>query len=290
VKYIYYPGCTVKSISRHYDMSSRYILNELGLDYKELKEWNCCGTIELARSMNVFQLLLNFKILSEASEEGNILFTVCNGCLSNLLSACKWTEEDYNIRDIVSKGLEEIGLKYNYPTKVTHLLDIIMNDVGLDEIKKRIKRVFKGVKMASYPGCQLIRPSHLINIDDPNNPILLDKLIEVLGGILIDYNSKLDCCGGPILLKNDEIAFAKASNIIESVVKEGAEAIVVACPLCQLTLELTQIVKDSVKIPVIYFTQLLAYSFGADLKDIGIEYNLIPAEKVFKKSIWVRKN
>jgi heterodisulfide reductase subunit B len=202
--------------------------------------------------------------------------------LLNLSSTYLRLVEDESYRELVSKALKEIGITYRSPDRVTHLIDVIVNDVGLDRIGGMIVRKLRGIRLASFPGCQLIRPSHIIKIDDPHDPHLLDDVIDLLGGEAINYDQKAKCCGGPALLYDDEIAVDRARTILASAIDRGAEGLIVACPLCQLTLELAQFISGSDhKIPIIYFTQLLGYALGADYKDIGIGYNLISPERVF---------
>ena len=284
MKYVYYPGCTSLKMARNYDISARYVMDKLGLKYVEPREWTCCGTIESAKINRLLWLSLNAKIISEASSLGGIIFTICNGCLLNLRMARSILKEVGGDRDRVIKLLEEAGIKYGEPREITHLLDVIVNIIGLRNLSKIVRRRLNGEYIAPFPGCLLIRPRSIMDIDDPDNPIILDKVIELVGGKPVEYDYKTQCCGGPVYLKDINIARDKVSKIIHSIRRVGGEAILTACPLCHITLETIQVIYSfQDKIPVIYFTQLLGYAFGGGVKELGLDYNLTPINNFIKK-------
>lgn len=287
---MYFPGCSAKSLAREYDESAKLIASKLGIELLELNEANCCGAIELPKVNDELWLALNARILSLASSRNLPLVTICNGCLLNLKKARRVIEAgNLNVKKIFN-ALSKIGLRYSSPKRITHLLEVIVKDVGLERLKSYVKRALDNLKIATFPGCQLLRPSNILSLDNPESPHLLDDLVKTLGAKALEYNEKNKCCGGPILLEDERITLSRVRLVIESAVNAGADCIVVACPLCHLTLDAGQLMAShmfnlKLNLPILYFTQLIGLALGEDPAKLGLNKHIISTRRIIEAII-----
>jgi len=157
-----------------------------------------------------------------------------------------------------------IGMPYTGSVEVRHLLDIICRGVGFDEVQRRVKRPLKGLRLVSYYGCYLVRPPEITQLDDPENPRLMDDLMEALGVEALDWSHKVECCGGNLLLSRADIVVKLVGDIIQAAIDTGANGIVTACPLCQANLDTRQ--PGPKRLPIFYFSELLGLALGVDEK------------------------
>lgn len=240
-RYSYFPGCSLHSTAKEYDTSARLVAEALEFELMELHNWVCCG----ANSVPGDSLCL--KNLSLAIDMGlPSLACVCAACFNRLALANK----DKKI-------------------KVRHLLDILVNDIGISKIKEKIKKNI-GISVAPYYGCLLVRPKE-IAFDDCENPNFLDKLLEGIGCNVVPWGYKTECCGGNLSIPRTDIVLKRGYEILANARDWGADCIIVACPLCQTNLDLRQKeiekkYKEKFNIPILYFTELLGISFGFDIK------------------------
>jgi heterodisulfide reductase subunit B len=168
-------------------------------------------------------------------------------------------KQDEKLREELA-GATNLSYQAEYGTR--HLLDIIVNDVGLEKLKDKVVKPLKGLKLAAYYGCYLVRPPEIVGFDDPENPRCLDVLLEALGAEVKDWSGKVDCCGGSLSLSKRDIARQMVAELIEMARQAGAEALVAACPLCHANLEMRQPGGNGHKLPVFYFTELIGMAMG----------------------------
>lgn len=276
----YYPGCSLESSAKEYQMSAEVVCKQLGIELVEIEDWNCCGALEVSSLNPTLSLALPARNLKIASEKSNQLVVSCNACLNNLLTVqhklSKNKELKHRVNKILNYEFREIEIK--------HLLDLLWNDVGLEKIGESVEKPLNGLKTVSYYGCLSVRPSKIIRSEDPDNPTHIDEIVSVSGGKPLEFISKTKCCGGGLLMTYRDIALKLTEEILTEASQRGAQCIVVTCPLCHMTLEtLTSKIKtgsDKGKIPILYFTQLMGLSFGVEPKKLGLHKNLVSPEPV----------
>src|SRR4030042_1028554 len=282
MKYAYFPGCSLHSTAKEYDISSRAVANALGIELIEIPDWVCCGATPAHLTLHLLSLALPVKNLLQAKKLGNYeVATCCAACFSRLKIANKFMEDDP-----VHKGKVEevVGAKYSGEVKVRHFLDILVNVFGLNNISERVSKKLNGIKVACYYGCLLTRPPEIMQFDDVEEPHLMDDLMKAIGAEPVSWPYKTECCGASFSLTKTDIVLKLSQDILQMAYDAGAEAIVVACPLCQSNLDLRQSsinkkYKKHFHMPIFYFTQLLGLSLGIDPKKLGFNKLIVNPSK-----------
>lgn len=259
MKYAYYPGCSLESTAKEYDLSVRAVCSNLGIELAELPDWSCCGASSGHSTNRWLAHALAGRNLALAEREGLDIAVACPACYLRLRTTYKGMKEDSRQREELVK-LIDMPYEARYNTR--HLLDIIYNDIGLENVKKRLTKPLRGLKLACYYGCYLVRPPKVVAFDDPENPNSMDMLLDALGAEVRDWSGKVDCCGGSLSLSKREIAKQLVSEITEMARKAGAQAIVTACPLCHSNLEIRQTTGGQYRLPIFYFTELIGLAIG----------------------------
>ena len=255
MKYSYYPGCTLKNKAKDLDRYARVCALALGFELEELETWQCCGGVYPLGSDEIASKLPSVRALNAAKEQGQDLVAVCSACYHVL----KRVNDDMkNDLDVQTRANRYMGLETPYAgeTKVLHYLEILRDVVGFDTLKEKVVKPLTGRKIGAYYGCLLLRPSGVMAFDDPECPRILEDFIRALGAEPVVYPYRNECCGGYISLKEKERSNRLCDQIVESAAGFGAECLVTACPLCKYNLS-----KES-KLPVVYFTELLAEALG----------------------------
>ncbi len=256
MRFSYYPGCSLHATAVEYDLSIRAVLQRLGVELTEIPDWNCCGASS-AHSLNeTLALALPARNLALAQKEGNDLIVPCAGCFSRL----KMTEKVLREDPIKGGKIEEVvGFKYKGGFEVRPPLDLIGNLIGLERLHKMIQRPLSGLRLVSYYGCVLVRPPEVVQFEDPENPQLLNRLLEALGAEPLEWSYATDCCGGNLALTRGDLAKILVTKLVSKAREAGAQAMVTACPLCQVNLEMRQ-----GEMPILYFTELIGLALGID--------------------------
>lgn len=270
MKYTYYPGCSLKGTGRAYEESLLAVFRVLGVELEELPDWNCCGATTYMSYDELKSYALAARNLAIAKQLGNDIVAPCAACYL-VLNKTQYYVKDYpQIGEIVSRSLKAIGLPGDISTRVRHPLDILINDVGLTAIGARVTQPLKGLRIAPYYGCQIVRPYALF--DDQKNPTSMDRLLEACGATIVHYPLKTRCCGGSQKGTLPEVGLDLIRHLLAEAKKNNADLIATVCPLCQFNLEVFETDASNAhkfKIPVLYFTQLLALAFGVRLTDAG---------------------
>ena len=259
VKYAYYPGCSLESaLAKEFDLSALAVCEKLGIEMEELHDWNCCG----ASSGHSTNAALNHAIvgrnLALAEKQGLDIAAACPACYVRLKHTRHTVLENPELKD---QMVDNIEMPYEGTYDVRHLLDIMVNDIGLDAIKEKVVKPLTGLKLVSYYGCFLVRPPKVVAFDDPENPVLMDNLLEALGADVRDWTGKVDCCGGSLALTKRNIVIGLVDDIIKQARDVGAEALVAACPLCNMNVDGRQKLSSDA-LPVFYFTELMGLAMG----------------------------
>ena len=257
MKYSYYPGCTLRTKAKDLDAYARASAKALGFELEEIENWQCCGGVYPLGSDEIATKLSSVRALNEAKEKGQDLVTLCSACHHVI----KRVNDDMrNVEDIRTRANNYMQLDEPYAgeTNVLHYLEVLRDRVGFDELKKKVVNPLKGRKIGAYYGCLLLRPSTVLAFDDPENPQIIEDFIRAIGAEPVVYPYRNECCGGYISHKEKEMSGRMSCNIVDSAAGAGAEMLITACPLCMYNLNKS----GSGKIPVYYFTELLAEALG----------------------------
>ena len=288
MKYTYYPGCSDEATGAAYGISTRAICEPLDIELIELEDWNCCGTTPYFSIDELGACCCTSRNLALAEKNNLDMITACNACYVSLKKTNLLLDENGDLKSKIDQALAVANLKYKGTVNVRHLLEVIVNDVGYEAIKSKVKKNLEGLKIACYYGCQLTRPK--MGFDDPENPQSLDRLVESLGGIAVPFEMKSRCCGASLICPEEDLAVGLINKILKNAQDNGAQCIVTACPLCQLNLDAYQ-GKASKKyhanynIPVLFFTQLLGIALGISSKALAFKKNVVSSKKVLQPYI-----
>lgn len=256
MKYAYYPGCSLEATATEYDLSVRAVCQALGVELEEIEDWSCCG----ASSGHCTNLRLSHALpgrnLALAERMGLDTAVACPACFLRLKSTRHEVRADAGLKQELERLID---MPYEAKYDVRHLLDIICNEVGIEEIRRNVKKPLSGLRLVSYYGCFLVRPPKVVQFDDPENPQSMDILMDALGAEAIDWSGKVDCCGGSLSLSRGDIVQRLVGKIATQARQAGAEAIVTACPLCLANLESRQAHQV---LPIFYFSELMGLAFG----------------------------
>ncbi len=261
LKFSYYPGCSLESTAKEYDQSVRAVAEMLDIDLVELPDWSCCGASSGHCTNYKLSLALPARNLALAEKEGRDLAVACAACFLRFKQTNHQLRADDSLRQEIEKV---IGMPYKRSVEVRHFLDIVCRGVGFEEIRRRVKKPLKGLRLVSYYGCYLVRPPEITQFDDPENPRVMDDLMEALGAEALDWSHKVECCGANLMLSRVDIVIKLVGDIVQAAVDIGADGIVTACPLCQANLDTRQ--PGPEKIPIFYFSELLGLALGVDEK------------------------
>lgn len=254
----YYPGCTLRTKAKDLDRYARLSAEALGIELHEPDDWQCCGGVYTMGKDEIASKLSSVRALNAAKERGEALCTMCSAC-HNVIKQVNHdmqTDPDITLRANNYLKLDE---PYLGETEVYHFLEVLRDKVGFDKVKEAVKKPLAGKKVAAYYGCLLLRPSSVMQMDNPENPSIMEDLIRALGGEPVIYGYRNECCGGYITLEDKELAQKKSNTVLASAENKGAELVVTACPLCLYNLRKNGTEHD---VPVVYFTELLAEALG----------------------------
>src|SRR5512136_1661698 len=265
MKYSYFPGCSLKGLGRAYEESLLPVMRHLGVELIELDDWNCCGATAYMAVDEAKACVLAARTLALAEKSGNQqLLAPCAACYLVLNKTKHYFEEYPAMKATADRALAAVGLSYSGDTPVRHPLDVLLNDVGLEAIKQKVTRPLKGLKVAPYYGCQLVRPYS--TFDEAWNPVTMDRILEALGVEVLPFPLKTKCCGGSLTGTVPEAGLRLSYILLKEAVRRGADVIATVCPLCQFNLDAyhDQIVHrwGPARIPTVYFTQLMGLALG----------------------------
>jgi heterodisulfide reductase subunit B len=290
LNFSYYPGCALEGMNKAYDKSARLICRALNINLTELNDWNCCGASAYISIHELKAHLLSARNLSIAEREKKDLAVVCPACFTTLNKTNHYLAEDSRFKRTIATALKSANLQYWGSVKVRHLLDIVVKDVGENEVKARVKHGLSGLKIAPYYGCQLTRPFG--EVDDTQFPMMLDTLMGWIGAQPVSFPLKAKCCGGLLMMTNEEVALGLNKNLLDCAAQNGAECIATICPLCHMNIETYQgdvnkMFGTNFRIPALYFTQLMGLAFGFSRKELGINEEMISSKAVLEKHLEV---
>ncbi len=288
-EYLLYPGCSMETSARAYYDSLMAIAKPIGLNLKEIEDWNCCGATEyLGIKLTPAYALIarNLALAAQASNGTHEVVAPCSACYLNLAKADHYMREQPKLDKMVNEALAAGGLAYTPGSlEIRHLLDVIVYDIGLETVEKNVVRPLTGLRLAPYLGCMVPRPDYEHRWSDYEYPVELDVLLKALGAEVIDYPLKTECCGGHMTQIGPETAFELIRRLIATADDHQADAMVTVCPMCQLNLdgfqgEVNHFFNTKYHMPVLFFTQLMGLAFGIEPKELGFGLELISARNV----------
>jgi len=284
MKYAYYPGCSAHSTARDMHESCMAVSKALGIELNEIEGWTCCGASSAHQTDRELAASLASANLLKASRMGMDMVVNCAACYNRSKVA---NYEVIHFEDMRRAVADSLGEPYDGSVPVRHFVEILLKDVGTAVLGKKVVRPLTGLKAAPYYGCYLVRPPEATNFDDPENPTILERLIEVTGAENVEWSGKVDCCGGMQNLTRTEITVRRAAAVIDMARAAGAECVVVACPMCQISLDARQTDMEKLlgrkyNMPVIYLTQLLGLALGLSPRELGFERLMVDPAVVLK--------
>lgn len=285
MKYAYYPGCALDATGVEYNAANKLVAGKLGLELVEIPDWNCCGATSAHSTNHLLSLALPARNLAIAEAAGFETVAVpCAACFSR----CKKTAAAVRTSSEMKQKINEIiEMDYQATAEILSFLDVLGKKVGLAKISEQVVKSLNGLKVASYYGCLLVRPAEIMQSDDPENPMVMDNIMAVLGAQPVEWGYKTECCGASQVVPVPGLGKQLIHDILKNAVVNGAEAVVTACPLCMMNLDMRQKQINAQRgttfnLPVFHFTELMALAFGYPAKDFGLAKHFVPAEKLIQ--------
>ncbi len=285
-KFAYFPGCSLEKMASSYHKSALETTEVFDIKLQELDDWNCCGATTYFHVDQLLAYTLVARNLALAEKEGLDLVAPCSACYKNAYFTNEYVKEDPDLAEHINFALEEDDLQFNGNIEVHHLIDVFVNDVGVGKLKEQVKNPLKGLKIAPYYGCQIVRPRK--NGEDVEDPQYFEDIISAMGAEPANFPERLRCCGGSLIMTSRVAALDMVRILLQSAENNGAHVIATACPLCQVNLECYQATVNEefgtdFKMPILYFTQLLGLALGISPKKLGIGIELVSATPIFSK-------
>jgi heterodisulfide reductase subunit B len=279
MKVLYYPGCTLKTSAKNFEDSAIASLKMLGVDLVELERWNCCGTVYSLTSDDLIHKVAPIRNLIRVKEQGDDrVVTLCSMCYNTLKQANDFFREDEESRNKINDFMDR-EIDYKGDVEVLHILTFLKEEIGFNNIAKKVKNKLSNLKVAPYYGCLLLRPENSA-IDDAENPTILEDLFNSLGIDVVDFPYRNECCGSYNTVNAVDLVVERTYKIINSARSLGANIIATSCPLCQFNLDRRQKdVKDKYydfeELPVVYFTQIMGRAFDVARESLRFDLNYI---------------
>jgi heterodisulfide reductase subunit B len=286
-KYAFYPGCSLDTTAIEYGMSTHAVAKELGIEFLEVPDWNCCGASSAHMTDHLLALALPARVLALAETlPVNELVAPCAACHQRFAGVEYELSRDEELKKKVNAVLER---PYTGKVKVKSFLEVFANPETLDKIQKSVKRSLKGLKVACYYGCLFVKPPKVFDYaDDPENPQAMDNIIRALGAEPVPWPYKTECCGASLAMTDEEICTKLCNDILRVAKDAGADCVATCCPVCQQNLDMRQVSVENkygtkYHIPVPFFTQLIGLALGIDAQSLGFKKLFVSPTKVLQK-------
>ncbi|HBG04877.1 MAG: hypothetical protein A2075_01885 [Geobacteraceae bacterium GWC2_58_44] len=285
-RYAFFPGCSLESTGWDLDRSTRAICRALGIELVDIPDWVCCGSTPAHTSNATLSVALPVMNLLKARELGLPVLTACASCYARLRTANDTVQDDPEER---ARAERVTGKPYHGGVVVRHLLDVLVNDLGVDAVRAKVRRPLTGMKVACYYGCLLTRPPRIVAFDDAEHPSCMEELVTAIGAEPVQWPFQTECCGASLAITRAEIVNRLSHRLLSMARLAGADCLSVACPLCESNLDLRQ--ADAAKAhgpipdtPVLYITQLLGLALGLSNAELGLDALTVSAEPMLAAS------
>ncbi|MDD3268027.1 MAG: CoB--CoM heterodisulfide reductase iron-sulfur subunit B family protein [Syntrophomonadaceae bacterium] len=280
MKMAYYPGCSLDGSAMEYGLSTKRTAEILGVELVEIEDWNCCGATSGHNTDKLLSLALPARNLAIAEQTGLDVLAPCAACYSRFRNTEHVVRHDPQIREKIENVIE---MEYKASNDTLSILELLVNKLGTDKIAAKVTASLKGMKAACYYGCLLVRPREHTGFDDDEDPQSMDKVVQALGAMTVDWPHKTECCGAALATSRPDVGKKMIYEVIKNAKAAGAECMVTACPLCMMNLDMRQAAvekeyKTDLQMPVYYVTELLAIACGDAPRKVGVERHFVEAE------------
>jgi heterodisulfide reductase subunit B len=289
MRYAFYPGCSLEESAGAYDQSVRAVSERLGIELIEVDDWNCCGATEYWTREKLTACALVARNLARVDPALDQIVAPCAACYLNLRKVDALMTEDAELADQINEALFAGSLAYDPGrVRVRHLLDVVCEDIGETAVRAQVKKPLKGLRIAPYYGCQVVRPYD--GVDDPEYPVRMDQLLTWLGAEVVDYPVKSHCCGGHMTQISEPEAFELIRRLLHSADQYDADVIACMCPMCQLNLDgyqgrVNNFFNTDYRLPILFFTQLMGLAFGFTSDEMGMGKEIVGAGAVLEAKV-----
>jgi heterodisulfide reductase subunit B2 len=291
-KYMYFPGCSLEGIAKPYSDSMLSVCQTLGIELQEIDDWNCCGATEYGSLHRFGNLALqgrNLALAEKQAIDANVITAPCSACYLNLLKTELLLREHSDVAAKVNDALSAGGMSYTPGTfDIRHFLDLVLSDIGLDEIKKNVVKPLTGLRVGAYYGCVIVRPDPENRFGGHEFPTVLEDLIEALGAEVVDYRLKTHCCSGHMPSISTSTAYGLIHELVKGAVDQEIDLLVTLCPMCQMNVDayqgdMNRFVGSNDKMPILYFTQLMGLAFGKSYSELAIGQEFVDSRPALSK-------
>ena len=288
-EYTLFLGCTVPVRALNYEISARKVAEKLGLHLSDVAEFSCCG-YPIKSIHRYAYLLMAARNLALAEKKGLPLCTLCSACCGSLTEANHEIQEDEKLRKKINEDLFEwVGYRYEGGIRVTHFIRVLDQEIGKKRIAEQVRTDLSSLRVAPHYGCHYTKPSTIYNrTENPEDPKSLDELIRATGAESVQYEDKLQCCGGGVLAIDEQVALAMAHKKLDHLRAQQADAMILICPFCNIMYEgnqrkIEKTFQTEYKLPVLYYPQLLGLALGLEPDELGMKMNRIKTTELVKK-------
>ncbi|HEV2428264.1 MAG TPA: CoB--CoM heterodisulfide reductase iron-sulfur subunit B family protein [Thermoplasmata archaeon] len=283
----YYPGCVAQASGKELDRSTRWVAKRLGIELVEFPNFSCCGSGFIDEANPSLNTAINARNLAIAEKAGLDVLTICSTC-QGMLSLANSRLREPAIRSKVDGALAQIGLAYSGQTKVTHLLQVLVDRIGAEAVRNAVVRPLTGLKVGAFYGCHLLRPCDRMGSESAEEPHSFEDLIAALGATPVLYRGRVMCCGFPILFVKEGTANRIAGTQLADAKAHGADAIATPCPLCHISLDAYQkpaeaAIDRDLDLPVFHLPQLVGLALGATPEELGLPRHLVSTDAALRK-------
>ena len=281
MKYALYTGCVAKGAGRELLVSSQRACEKLGIELVEMTDAACCGAGVISEDNPMVADILNARTFALAEAQGLDIMNLCTTCQGVHRKAQRKLEANPEYMAKVNAELsKDTGREYKGTVKVKHFYEVLIQDVGLDELRKKVVKPLQGLKVGAFYGCYATRPPEVNDLEDPDDPDELERIIEVLGATPVKYDERLKCCGFPIAMMNKDNSLQLSGNAIAGAKAAGVEAMVTPCPLCHLNLDAYQPEIESrmgkkLRLPILHIPQLVALALGVPKDSLRLKSHIV---------------
>jgi heterodisulfide reductase subunit B len=285
-KYLIFLGCAIPYRVTGYEISSRRVLQRLGVELVEMPEFNCCG-LPMDPVDHEMMLVMAARNLALAEREGLNVLALCPGCAGTLRKVNQMLKDDKELREKVNNSLKEAGLEFKGKIEVKHLVQMLVEDVGLEKIKDAVVKPLTKLKVSEHNGCHVLRPREYSGFDDPEDPKMLKSLIEATGATCLDYKDEAECCGAPSVGINDKIPLQLTRDKLNNVKTVGAQALITVCPFCHMMYDTNQVriermFNENYGIPVLHYPQLVGLAMGLRPEELALNELRVNCSKILE--------
>jgi len=284
-RYLIFLGCAIPYRVAAYEISARRVLQKLGVELVEMPEFNCCG-LPMDPVDHEMMLIMAARNLAVAEQRGLNILTLCPGCSGTLRKVNKMLKEDKKLRESINTNLDGVGLEFSGSIEVKHLVQVLVEDLGLEKVKSSVVKPLTMLRVAEHNGCHVLRPKESAGFDDPEDPKMLKSLIEVTGATCLDYMDESECCGAPSVGVNNKIPLQLTRDKLNHIKNVGAQALITICPFCHMMYDTNQgriekMFNENYGVPVLHYPQLLGLAMGFSPEKLAFGELRVDVSRIF---------